>query len=57
MSDKKAPAPSFDFELVVIHQFGFNERGKRIADPQEIASVIGTENERFCHKVAKEDPQ
>ncbi|WP_157376185.1 hypothetical protein [Burkholderia ubonensis] len=54
MAEKKAAAPSFDFELVVIHQFGFNERGKRIADPQEIAEVIGTENERFCHKVAKQ---
>jgi hypothetical protein len=57
MAEKKAAASAFDFELVVIHQFGFNERGKRINDPQEIASVIGTENERFCHKVAKEDPQ
>ncbi|HEF4742806.1 hypothetical protein KTE60_11640 [Burkholderia multivorans] len=57
MAEKKAAAPSFDFDLVVIHQFGFNTRGTRITDPQEIAAILDSENERHCHKVAKEDPQ
>jgi len=59
MATKKdaAPAPTFDFELVVIHQFGFIERGTRISDPAQIAEILAGENAHHCHKVGKQDPQ
>ncbi|WP_416052755.1 hypothetical protein [Cupriavidus basilensis] len=46
-------APTFDFELVVIHAFGDYERGTRISDPATIAAVMAGDNAHHCHKVAK----
>lgn len=53
MAKATPSTPAFDFELVVIHQFGANERGTRIADPEQIAAVLAGENAHHCHKVAK----
>lgn len=53
MGKTTANAPAFDFDLVVIHQFGFIERGTRITDPAQIAEILDGENAHHCHKVAK----
>jgi len=55
MSDQEkieVQAAAAPFHLVVIHQFGFNERGTRIADPVQIAEILAGENAHCCHKVA-----
>lgn len=51
---KTQDAPTFDFDLVVIHQFGFVERGTRVTDAAAIAEILAGENAHHCHKVAKE---
>lgn len=51
MASKK-DAPTFDFELVVIHQYEFVERGTRISDPAAIQEVIDKGYLHHCHKVA-----
>lgn len=49
---KVKDAPANEFDLVVIHQFGFTERGTRITDPDEIKAILEGENRHHCHKVA-----
>jgi hypothetical protein len=51
---KAKDAQTFDFDLVVIHQFGFVERGTRVTDAAQIAEILDGENAHHCHKVAKE---
>lgn len=41
-----------DFDLVVINQFGFVERGTRITDPDEIKAILEGDNRHHVHKVA-----
>jgi hypothetical protein len=51
---KQDDAATFDYELVVLHQFGFTERGTRINDAAEIQKVIDEGHADKCVKVAKE---
>jgi hypothetical protein len=51
---KQDDAASFDYELVVLHQFGFTERGTRISDPAAIQAVIDEGHADKCVRVAKE---
>jgi hypothetical protein len=50
----KKPAAPFDYDLVVIHQFGDRVRGTRVTDPDEIEEIRNGENLHHCHKVAKQ---
>lgn len=53
----KTDAAPNEFDLVVIHQFGFIERGTRITDPAQIKEILEGENRHHVHKVAPQPAQ